>query len=95
MLKGTKEINFMVREAMNDEKYLGYPVSAEGEGAFDYLIEKFEKRLNNWKSKCLSHARRLILIKSVLNSLPIYAMGTILIPAKVLKKLTAIARNFF
>lgn len=37
----------------------------------------------------------MILIKSVLSSLPIYAMGTIILPTRVVKKLTAIARNFF
>lgn len=67
----------------------------EGDRSFDYLIEKFEKRLNHWKANFLTHAGRLVLIKSVLDSIPIYAMGTIIIPPKVIAKLTAIARNFF
>lgn len=84
-----------VKDASSEEKYLGCPIAVEGNKAFDYLVEKFENRLNNWKSKCLSHVGRLILIKSVLSSLPIYAMGTIILPTRVVKKLTAIARNFF
>lgn len=78
-----------------EEKYLGCPIAVKVSRAFDYLIEKFEQKLNHWKSNYLSHAGRLILIKSVLNSLPIYAMGTIIIPQKVLTRLTTIARNFF
>lgn len=35
------------------------------------------------------------MIQSVINSMSIYAMGTIIIPRKVIKKLTAITRNFF
>lgn len=67
----------------------------EGDKAFDYLIEKFEQKLNHWKANFLNHARRLVLIKSVLDSLPIYAIGTIILPSKVISKLTAIIRNFF
>lgn len=84
-----------VQEAGDSETYLGCPVSITGRSSFDYLIEKFEKRLNSWKARLLTHAGRLILIKAVLESLPIYAMGTITIPARVLAKLTAIMRNFF
>lgn len=84
-----------VNEAGNEERYLGCPVVVDGSNSFDYLIEKFEKRLNKWKANFLSHAGRLVLIKSVLDSMPIYAMGTIILPKKVTVKLTAIARNFF
>lgn len=91
--------NFMrimqVDEAGHEEKYLGCPVRVDGTNCFDYLIDKFERRLNHWKANFLSHAGRLVLIKSVLDSMPIYAMGTILLPKKVVKKLTAISRNFF
>lgn len=84
-----------VAEADSEERYLGCPVSVDGDKAFDYLIDRFEKRLNHWKSNFLSHAGRLVLIKSVLESLPIYAMGTIILPNRVITKLTAIVRNFF
>lgn len=61
----------------------------------DYIVEKFENRLNSWKSKLLNHAGRLILLKTVLESLPVYAMGTVILPNKVISKLNAIMRNFF
>lgn len=84
-----------VGEAGMDEKYLGCPISVGGYRSFDYIVEKFEKRLNSWKSNFLTHAGRLVLIKSVMDSLPVYAMGTIIFPSKVIRKLTAIAHNFF
>ncbi|XP_078157460.1 uncharacterized protein LOC144553235 [Carex rostrata] len=87
--------HFDVQEASENESYLGCPVTVSGRASFDYLIDKFEKRLNLWKAKMLSHAGRLILIKSVLESLPVYTMGTAIIPTRVLKKLTGIMRNFF
>lgn len=86
---------FDVQEAQQGELYLGCPVEVSGRASFDYMIEKFERRLNSWKSKMLSHAGRLILIKAVLETLPVYAMGTAVIPTRVLKKLTAIMRNFY
>ncbi|XP_078169234.1 uncharacterized protein LOC144563626 [Carex rostrata] len=95
---GSKRIlmnSFQVTEADADGKYLGCPIAVDSERSFDYLIEKFEKRLNHWKANFITHAGRLVLIESVLDSLPIYAMGTITVPRKVIVKLTAIARNFF
>lgn len=87
--------HFQVPDATEGELYLGCPVKVSGRASFDYLVEKFERRLNSWKAKMLSHTGRLILIKSVLESLPIYTMGTAIVPTRVLKKLTAIMRNFF
>lgn len=86
---------FDVQPTAADENYLGCPVTITGSGSFDYLIQKFETRLNSWKARFLTHAGRLILLKAVLESMPVYAMGTVILPAKVITKLTAIMRNFF
>lgn len=87
--------HFDVQQAGPDEKYLGCPVTVNGTSSFDYLVHKFEARLNQWKASHLTHAGCLILIKSVLDSMPLYAMGTVLLPAKVIKKLMVLVRNFF
>lgn len=75
-------------------KYLGAPIATTAQ-AFDFLIEAFSARLNSWKTKLLSQAGRLILIKAVLQSIPIYYMTTTKIPKKVLHKLTGLIRRFF
>jgi hypothetical protein len=46
-------------------------------------------------AKFLSSGGRLVLLNSVLSSLPIYMMSFFKIPADVLKKLNAIRSRFF
>lgn len=70
---------FGVQQSTGDEKYLGCPVTVSGDNSFDYLVDQFERCLNQWKSKLLTHAGRLILLKSVLESLSVYAMGTVIV----------------
>ena len=81
------------RENKSDT-YLGAPVSTS-RGSYDFLLDKFASRLQTWKSKALSQAGRVVLIKSVLQSIPVYFMGTIKVPVSVTKDLTALTRRFF
>jgi hypothetical protein len=53
-------------------------------------IARFEKILSNWKGKFLSSGGSLVLINSVLSSLPIFMMSFFEIPVRVLEKLDAI-----
>jgi hypothetical protein len=48
--------------------------------------ERFEKKLSSWKGKLLSLGGRLVLINSVLSSLPMLMMSFFEIPRGVLKK---------
>lgn len=73
--------------------YLGAPIATNSQ-AYDFLLDKFQARLQAWKGKLLSHAGRVTLIKSVLQAIPIYFMATSKIPKRVLKKLTALIRQF-
>lgn len=74
--------------------YLGAPIATTAQ-AFDFLVESFSSRLQAWKSKLLSQAGRIVLIKAVLQSVPIYYMATTIIPQKVLSKLTSLIRRFY
>ncbi|KAJ4757665.1 RNA-directed DNA polymerase (reverse transcriptase)-related family protein [Rhynchospora pubera] len=83
--------------AVENEIYLGaylkHPNSASLTGKM--LLEKMGARLAGWKSSMLSHAGRLVLIKSVLASLPVYYMTTEQIPKKWLKEMTGLIARFF
>jgi hypothetical protein len=59
------------------------------------VIDWFEKRLSTWKAKFLSSGGRLVLLNSVLSSLPIFMMSFFEILAGGLKKLDAIWSRFF
>ncbi|WVZ51996.1 hypothetical protein U9M48_003092, partial [Paspalum notatum var. saurae] len=52
-------------------------------------------KLTGLKADSLSHACRLVYIKSVLASIPIYYMTNVLLPKDLLEKITAIIRNFW
>ena len=58
-------------------KYLGIPLSANPNRieTWQPIINRIRKRLSGWKMGMLSKAGRIVLIKSVLNNLPIYYLG--------------------
>ena len=49
--------------------------------------ERFEKKLSGWKGKLLTVWGRLVLINSVLSSLPMFMMSFFEVPKGVLKKI--------
>lgn len=53
-----------------------------------------DSRLSAWKSKLLSQVGQATLVKSVVNSLPLYTVSSYRIPDYVCKMLDAKARNF-
>jgi hypothetical protein len=57
--------------------------------------DRFQKKLSSWKSKMLSVGGRLVLINSVLSSLPLFMMSFFRIPREVLKKLDYFRSRFF
>ena len=63
-------------EARN-EKYLGLPVymGKSKEKTFNYLKDRVWKRIQGWKEKLLSKAGKEVLIKSVAQAIPSYAMS--------------------
>nr|KAJ0216241.1 hypothetical protein LSAT_V11C300125010 [Lactuca sativa] len=58
------------------------------------VIERFQSRLNLWKSKTLSLGGRLTLVKAVLGSLPTFSFSLFVAPTGVIKKLESIRRRF-
>ena len=69
--------------------YLGIPLGANPRKVSTWkpVVEKNEKRLAIWKANTLSRARRLELIKAVLNNLPLYYLSIFKIPKVVAKKI--------
>jgi len=57
--------------------YLGMPIGGNARrlSFWDPLINRIKARLSGWKSKYLSLGGRLVLLKSVLSSLPDYALS--------------------
>jgi hypothetical protein len=72
-----------------DLKYLGFLLKPNDYRKTDWrwLIEKLEKRLKCWSHRWLSRAGRLVLIKSVLEAIPVYWMSLAWIPKGTLDKM--------
>lgn len=59
------------------------------------VVDKFTSRLNGWAVKTLSLGGRLTIIKSVLNSLPLYFFSLFTAPKTVISSLEKLRNKFF
>ncbi|XP_071713611.1 uncharacterized mitochondrial protein AtMg00310-like [Rutidosis leptorrhynchoides] len=77
--------------------YLRLPIGSRMRKLNDWsaVIDKFNSRLAGWKMRSMSFGRRLVLIKSVLSSLPLYYFSLFRAPPCVIKVLESVRRNFF
>jgi hypothetical protein len=66
----------------NFDKYLGLPalIGRSKRAIFNGLKERIVRRLQGWKEKFLSKARREILIKAVAQAIPTYTMNCFRLP---------------
>jgi hypothetical protein len=62
---------------------------------FSHIINKFQEKLVGWKVNLLTKGGKLILIKHVLSSLPLYAMGMFDLLKAILESMNNIISNFF
>ena len=76
--------------------YLGYFLKPSGYLIKDWhwLVSKFEKRITHWTNRILSIGGRLVLIRSVLSSIPIFWLSLVPIPASILDKLRKLIFSF-
>lgn len=58
------------------------------------MIERIEKRLVGRKDEYLSKGGKLILLKSVLSSFPIFYLSLFLAPASITNKIENVQREF-
>src|SRR5438105_9936032 len=58
-------------------RYLGIPMNHRKLNNSDWntVLQRFERKLSGWKCKYMSTGGRLVLINSVLNSLPLFMMS--------------------
>ncbi|XP_058212709.1 uncharacterized protein LOC131324659 [Rhododendron vialii] len=78
-------------------KYLGLPLGANPGRikTWDPVIERTEKVLSVWRSRCISTGGRLTLINSNTGNVPIYFMSLFKMPVVVASKLEKLQRQSF
>uniref|UniRef100_A0A803R596 Reverse transcriptase zinc-binding domain-containing protein n=1 Tax=Cannabis sativa TaxID=3483 RepID=A0A803R596_CANSA len=86
-----------VQEAGADSMYLGLPstVGRNKNAVLGFLKEKMKKRISSWEGKFLSRAGKEVLIKSVVQSLPSYAMNVFLFPIGTCNELERMMASFW
>jgi len=77
--------------------YLGLPTGGDPRKLkfWQPLIDRLKSRLSGWKSKNLSLGGRLVLLKFVLSSLPVYFLSFFKAPAGIISSIESIFNCFF
>ncbi|KAI5663658.1 hypothetical protein M9H77_22981 [Catharanthus roseus] len=76
--------------------YVGLPLGARGNSlkVWDPVIQNFRRKLECWKRKLHSFEVRIVLIKSVVSSLPVYFMSLFPLHVGVFNELNSIQMRF-
>ena len=92
----TDILPFRVDDIRKGFGYLGYYLKPSGYLIKDWLwlVSKFEKKISHWTNRFLSLGGRLVLIRSVLSSMPVYWMALVPIPTSILDKLRKMIFSF-
>ena len=77
--------------------YLGLPMHTRKLSNKDWRVieNRIENKLSGWKVKMLSVGGRLVLINSVLSSLPMFMLSFFEIPKGVLEKIDCFRSRFY
>ncbi|RHN70051.1 putative reverse transcriptase zinc-binding domain-containing protein [Medicago truncatula] len=77
--------------------YLGLSIGGDPRrlSFWEPVVARVKKRLLGWRSKFLSFGGRLVLLKSVLSSLPVYAFSFFRAPSGIISTLESLFINFF
>ena len=86
-----------VTELKQYEAYLGLSalVGRNKRASSDQLKQRVWKRLQGWEGKLLSQAGREVLIKSVIQAIPTYAMSCFKLPITLCHKIETLVRKFW
>jgi hypothetical protein len=84
------------RRSSLPSKYLGIPLidNALRNSSWEHLLSSFAKRLSSWTLRVLNLPSRLVLLRSVLQALPIYSFSAMAAPRSVLSIIRNLQRNF-
>ena len=76
--------------------YLGVPIfkTKAKSSAWNPIVEKIKNKIQGWGSIWLNLARKVVLIKVVLNNYLIYQSALLLAPAKTINQIEGLIRSF-
>lgn len=62
---------------------------------FQLIQERISKKMKNWKTKLLSEAGKEVMLKSVIQALPVYSMSCFKLPKGVCNEITKSMARFW
>lgn len=79
------------------EKYLGLPslIGRWRVCSFKNIVGRIWDRLNGWKEKFLSQARKGVLLKAVIQAIPTYVMSVFQLPKTLCQKVNSMMSRFW
>jgi hypothetical protein len=77
--------------------YLGLPIGGDSRklSFWKPVVERITSRLSSWNNKFLSFGGRLVLLKSVLSSLPVYFLSFFKAPTGIISSIESLFNFFF
>ncbi|XP_021866530.1 uncharacterized protein [Spinacia oleracea] len=89
------KLNFMV---VNErEKYLGLPtyIGRSKKTVFQVIHDRLWRKIKGWKGRCLLRVGKEVLLKSIAQAIPTFAMQCFKLPKGVLDSMNSLCRNFW
>lgn len=85
-----------MRSIKDGLKYLGFQLKSKGYSKLDWqwLIDRYYKKISAWEYRCLTLARRFVLTQVVLTQLAVYWAHIFFLPAAIIQKMNKISASF-
>ena len=86
-----------VLEIKEYEKYLGLPavVGRNKRVSLNYIKDRVWEKLQGWKEKLLSQAGKEVLLKTVVQAIPTFAMSCFRLPIDLCQDIEMLIRKFW
>jgi hypothetical protein len=96
MLEITRVLGMEGSTTWDNFKYLGIPIFKATPKLIHWtpLLDKLKARIQSWGATWLNLAGKIVLLKSVLTSLPIYQNSIMLAPKSIINKIDTLLRIF-
>lgn len=86
-----------VRKGEGGSRYLGLPslVGRRKKEILGFIKDRIVSRVNSWNNKFLSKAGKDVLLKSVIQAIPSYAMSVFLLPLNTCKEIETLMNGYW
>ena len=96
MVSISRALNMVGIVSWDSFTYLGVPIFKLKTtcSAWSPIVDKIKKKITGWGPIWLNLARKVVLIKAILNSFPLYQCSLFLAPIKVINQIESLVRSF-